>query len=475
MDKKKQNGIRYGAVTNHCEGSLVHLVYTNDELNSLRYYKGAVNQIVLLEDKVLMQDFYSIPNAYEVLNMLLYPGNDNEQARIVNEKRQIPDEMLDHMSEVLKVYENLATAIYKYAYSRHEQVAVKAHRFDREASLNVLEQGQNSAFLSATLAPDLLYFHEKKGLILEQIEVPATVEYLDFNEVLGCQSDLAEEREILFPPFLRLKLERAELTDLEKTYQDCDGKPPAGKYLVRILGSGIEPVHISNAADYEEKLKTLKVRILNDAETHNARDVWNAMSAGQTPKPEQEAMYLDWKKSVQTYVRLVFSRAKSGIYQEKSTLLRKVVLFQNELNCALATNNAYRKQYSRYVEATGIIMSVCGALVTFFVALSFVDNEIFAMIVKIIGLLLSCISLITSGICKSKVWEGKLKQRTDTYLKLDELLRDLRYEDTLNAEMLEGYLRRFKEIINADNTYCEKNTEIAIDYLDSLYDDQSSS
>lgn len=113
MVNKKQNGIRYGAVTNHCAESLAHLVYTNDELNSLRYYKGAVNQIVLPDDKAQMQGFYSIPNAYEVLNMLLYPGNDNEQARIVNEKRQIPDEMLDHMSEVLKVYENLATSIYK--------------------------------------------------------------------------------------------------------------------------------------------------------------------------------------------------------------------------------------------------------------------------------------------------------------------------------------------------------------------------
>lgn len=475
MDMMKQNRIRYGTSTNHCAGSLVQLVYTNDELNSLRYYKGAVNQIVLPEDKAQMKGFYSISNAYEVLNMLLYPGKDNEQIRILNEKRQIPDEMLDHMSEVLKVYENLATVIYKYTYSRHEQVAVNAQRFDREVALNDLKQGQNSGFLSASLAPDLPYFHEKAGLILEEIVAPATVEYLDVNEVLGCQSDLAEEREILFPPFLKLKLEQTELSDLEKNYQDCDGKPPAGKYLVRILGSEIEPIHISNCADSEEKLEALKVRILNDAETRNAKDVWIAMRTGKQLEPKQEAMYLNWKKAVQTYVRLVFCMAKSGTSQKKNALLRKAVLLQNELNCALATNNAYRKRYNRYVEATGIIMSVCSALVTFSLALSFVDNDVFAMIVKIVGLLLSCISLICSGICKSKVWEGKLKQRTYTYLKLDKLQRDLRYEDNLNPEILEEYLKRFKEIINADNTYCEKNTEIAIDYLGSLYDAQSSS
>lgn len=474
MSQKKQNAMRYGTMVNHCAGPLVHLVYTNDELNSLRYYKGAVDQIVLQEGKSQKQDFYSIPNAYEVLNMLLYPGISNEQSRIINEKRQIPDEMLDYMPEILKVYEDLATAIYKYTYSLPEKAAVKVHRFDREASLTVLKQGENTAFMSATLAPDLPYFHEKKGLILEEIEAPVMVEHIDVNEVLGQQSDLAEEKEILFPPFLRLKLEQIELNELEKSYKDFDGNPPVGKYLVRILGSGTELIHVSNAADYEEKLESLRVRILSGAEIDNARKILNAMRAGQTSESKQEAMYLAWKNAIQTYVRLVFCKAKSAIYQEKSTLLRKMALFQNELNCALTTNNTYRKLYSRYVETTGIIISICGALVTFCLALSFVDNEIFAMIVKISGLMLSCISLISSGICKSKVWEGKLKQRTYTYLKLDELYRDLRYEGVMNTEILEAYLKRYKEIINADNSYCEKNIEYAIDYLDSLYEDQSS-
>jgi len=51
-------------------------------------------------------------------------------------------------------------------------------------------------------------------------------------------------------------------------------------------------------------------------------------------------------------------------------------------------------------------------------------------------LLSSCFSSITSGICKSKVWEGKSKQRTYTYLELDELQHDFRYEETLEEEAL---------------------------------------
>lgn len=472
MSERRQNRIRYGSWSNNYADTLVPLIYTQDELNSLCYYKGVVEQIILSEIEPNLKDFYEIENAYEVLNMLLYPGISNEKVRMIDEKRKISLKMLDNMSEILKIYENLATAIYKYTYSHHSQVSIKARRFDRVASLDSLKRGQNCAFMSTTVAPDLSYFHQKKGLILEEVESPATVEHLVVNDVLGNQSDLAEEQEILFPPFLNLNLELGELNEQEKTYKDCEGNPLAGKYLVHITSSGIEPFNVLSIARYDEKIEKLKTQILKDGEISNARAVWELLGSERLPDAIQEKTYAEWKAQIETYVKLIFCRAKSCISQK--ALSRKVMLFQDELNCALKTNNSYRKRYDKYVENTGIIMSICNALVTFSLALSFVNHEVFAVIVKVLGLLLSCLSLIVSGVCKSKVWESKLKQRTYTYLKLDELQRDFRYEETLEEEMLEKYVQRFKEILFADNAYCEKNTELAIDHLDSMYDNQSS-
>jgi len=70
--------------------------------------------------------------------------------------------MLDNMRAILKIYENLAAAIYKYTYSRHWRIPIQARRFDREAALDILKQRQSRAFMSATLAPDLNYFHKQK-------------------------------------------------------------------------------------------------------------------------------------------------------------------------------------------------------------------------------------------------------------------------------------------------------------------------
>lgn len=471
MGKKEQKGSRNDDLLNRHAGALVQLIYTQDELNSLRYYKGAVDQIVLPAEKADLQDFYGVSNAYEVLNMLLYPGIDNEKARIIDEKRSIDYGMLDHMTEILKVYEDLASLIYKYTYSSQDSGLIRVRRFDREVSLHILEKGENCAFLSTTLAPDLDYFHKKNGLILEEIEAPAMVGHLDVNRVLGLQCTLAVEQEILFPPFLKLKLEAAELSAREQAYQDYSGKPPVGKYLIRISDADIDRGH---AVGCENETDAWKAKILDGDQIRNAKTVLEQLSQGKLPDTLQEGMYTKWKQAVQIYVRQTFRKTKDKIRQEKSGLLRKATLFQEELKHALVTNNMYRKRYGRYVEATGIIMSVCSALVTFFLALSFVEQEPFAIIVKVIGLLLSCISLISSNICKSKVWEGKLKQRTYIYLKLDELQRDFRYEETLTAKTMEQYIQRFKEIISADNTYCEKNAESAIDHLDSLYDNQTS-
>ena len=54
---------------------------TQEELRSLLYYQGAVEKIQLNSSELELRKFYSINNAYETINMLLFPGIENEKSR----------------------------------------------------------------------------------------------------------------------------------------------------------------------------------------------------------------------------------------------------------------------------------------------------------------------------------------------------------------------------------------------------------
>jgi len=74
--------------------------------------------------------------------------------------------------------------------------------------------------------------------------------------------------------------------------------------------------------------------------------VWGLLSSGQALEEKQELLYAEWKRTIQAYVKLISCKAKGRINQ-KETLLKKGTLFQEELNCALKTNNLYRKRYGQ--------------------------------------------------------------------------------------------------------------------------------
>lgn len=64
---------------------------TQEELRSLLYYQGAVEKIQLNSSELELRKFYSINNAYETINMLLFPGIENEKSRLWTEKRRIDE------------------------------------------------------------------------------------------------------------------------------------------------------------------------------------------------------------------------------------------------------------------------------------------------------------------------------------------------------------------------------------------------
>ena len=87
------------------------------EFQSLLFYQGASDHIELDPSESVLEDFYSIDNGYETINMLLFPGIENEKARLQIEKRdKISDKILNHMDELLEIYNRLYSAMCKYTY-----------------------------------------------------------------------------------------------------------------------------------------------------------------------------------------------------------------------------------------------------------------------------------------------------------------------------------------------------------------------
>lgn len=99
------------------------------EFQSLLFYQGASDHIELDPSESVLEDFYSIDNGYETINMLLFPGIENEKARLQIEKRdKISDKILNHMDELLEIYNRLYSAMCKYTY--HTQKNDKLLTYD---------------------------------------------------------------------------------------------------------------------------------------------------------------------------------------------------------------------------------------------------------------------------------------------------------------------------------------------------------
>ena len=60
---------------------------TVEERNALRFYQGVIDQYEETEDIAVHQRFYQTKRAYNLLNVLMYPGIENEIARFYKEKK----------------------------------------------------------------------------------------------------------------------------------------------------------------------------------------------------------------------------------------------------------------------------------------------------------------------------------------------------------------------------------------------------
>ena len=275
---------------------------TEVEVKSLLAYQGAAQP---LEGAI-----YNYFKTYEIINMLLFPGIENERIRLSEEERNIDEEKLDYMEEILSIYQNLYSAICKYTYSKTENSEIVTYRDDRELTYLEMQNGENDTFLSTTLNPVIqnYIFQYKLHLFLMDFFAEGQVEYLKMNEVLGKRSNFQKEEEILFPPFLQVSTELLPLSDQERQLKGHGGETVVGKCKVIIKDSNIVPEELSEAD--ESYLHELHDKIVDTKKIKNAKAVWRKLKSKQELGVRMVEEYVEWKKWLEIYLRKTFSRIK---------------------------------------------------------------------------------------------------------------------------------------------------------------------
>ena len=435
------------------------------EKNSLMYYQGGGENIKLSSADQYLRKFYSIDNSYIVLNALLMPGVSNERVRLKYEKKQLDiSAMLEQIDELLRVYCRLYSAICKYTYCCEHEKLYYTYRCDRMNTLEFLKDGQMYSFMSTEkYKSGNIDFHEKNGILLLEIKALGSIEHIDMDRVLGEESKYPHEHEILYAPCVSLHKEPLELTETERAYRDINQEPPKGKYLLFLKASSIIPQKIKGR---KKELDKIYEKIVDSASIDNAKYIWITFMEGSEPEIGAAELYAKWKESLQIYLRWYFAEIKYNImsnmrnYQEDLTALQEDII--QDYNRA----NTKRKKYKICVNATNIGVCISSLLATLFLALSFIES--LQDFMKVISLISTTIGAAFSSISTALAWNEKLQQRTETYLKLDELLTDLKYEKEVNEDTLNTYLKRYKEIYKEDNKKGLENARIAADSLKNI-------
>ena len=433
---------------------------SQNEINSILFYQGAVNNISLPEEKNDRVEFYQVNNAYEILNVLLFPGFENEKTRFIVENRKVNLVLLDHIPELVHIYLDIYSAMCKFTMSCGER-HLYTYRQDRINTFSYIEMGEIPSFVSTSLIKNVnSIFCKKAGILLLEFLTDGDFVYLNMNEILGKLSLYPDEQEILFPPFLNVEYKEVQMTDEELRWQDLKGNPPEKKLLVKVKGDNKKRV---------EKAPEL-ARILQKEEIENVKNVFAKLICNENPSEKEEKRYLEWKGMLQRYLRYQFAVLKDKIRKSQYQVGLKKERLLNELEKYKMHTDEKRKEYEGKVKFCSVILSILQPLSVLLLAVSFIPE--IETVLKILSLVLTTTCTTIIGICQSLALQGKWQQRTVTFLELDELERDIRYDYEIDEEKMKKYVQRFKQILINDDTSCETNTNMVVKYLDTMFQNQ---
>lgn len=280
------------------------MAYSVNERNCLRFYQGTVQSYEINEGAEYTKyssAFYQTEKAYELLNMLLYPGINNEYARICSEARRVPYLLLRNMEEILYVYEMLFRLMCKCSLV-HSGEQYYLYRKDRMQSMEMVNAGYTFGFTSCSLdgSADKYFIKKKDGILLLELMVSGNIPHADVNEILG-ENQFSTQKEILLPPFVGFQKMEIPFTEEEMIYEDKNHEPPKAKYLLKVMG-----MHFGMGKGELGEIF---------AGVDMAETVLSCLEEGRSVCLEDQRAYCVWKDHLQKYLKMRFAEIcrESGI------------------------------------------------------------------------------------------------------------------------------------------------------------------
>lgn len=202
------------------------------DIDMLRFYGGDIHQKNKEGEYVITNNLVNPKNkedmlwgdrdAYRTLNALLFEGIENEKERIYKEKRKLNPIFIELIENTLEIYRGIFAVMCR---KKGNQLSVsKIKRVDRKASLMAYLKGYTESFVSCTKGEYDDEFAAKNNIILLEIESLENTPYVDYQQVVTMKEYRNYgEKEVLFPPFLSLKVSEIELTTKDNHIKDMYG------------------------------------------------------------------------------------------------------------------------------------------------------------------------------------------------------------------------------------------------------------
>lgn len=293
---------------------------TSSEIVSLKIYQGSISGLSDSEDShICLSEFLSCKGVYQLLNLLMFPGIENEIARICKERKEIPVKLLENLEDIITIYRDIFSIMFKFPHisKLNNMEALHIYRKDRMQSMQMVNAGYTYSFTSCSFLDDVgQFFKDKDGLLLLECDILSSIPHVVLNEVLG-ENKYQSQEEVLLPPFLKFRKKKMPYTSKELKYRDKNDEPPKAKYLLEIeeiLPLGCVDMEMMIASPfYPENMSAVKADIqklvFDDSEVHHAIKVLDSFYDGQA-KTEDCCRYCRWKKAFRSLVKLEFDEIR---------------------------------------------------------------------------------------------------------------------------------------------------------------------
>lgn len=217
---------------------------------------------------------------YRTINAFLFPGIENEKARI-REGQTFNYELMREPETLLQIMNGIANEILSQPISQKELVVF---RMDRAASLWELKKGHISSFFSCKKRKYDPKFAKKENPIALEVHIPAGAHYADLEKILGGEYEM-KEAEVLLQPYQCVSLSPLKQKNMYATEV----------YRVDVL---IDKTWESNVGFEDESWTWDKAyAILRDSKCEAINGLMSLVD-GKNNTAEIES-YLKWKRALQ--------------------------------------------------------------------------------------------------------------------------------------------------------------------------------